>query len=341
MSKRAIWLWCGGLAPGLLFGLTVVAVVAAAGSRATVPIAGIPDRAVQAYVAAAERTAERNPGCHLRWTIVAAVGQIESQHAAGHKIDALGNVSPHIIGAPLDGSAGRAYVPDTDHGAYDDDTTYDRAVGPLQILPTTWRDAAADGNDDRRLDPHNIDDASASTAQLLCTSGDLGDLVTLRQALFHYNASETYVAAVLDAIAVLDAAASNSAPGSESAEAAVAAALTQLGKPYVWGATGPDSYDCSGLTQWAYAQTGVVLPRTSRQQWNAGPHPPLNDLRRGDLIFYGDDAADPLTIYHVAMYVGEGLMIEAPHAGASVRTRPVRLRYLVGIARPAEQQRVL
>jgi cell wall-associated NlpC family hydrolase len=335
MGRRAIWLWSLGCAPGLLFGLTVVAVIAATGSRATVAVAGVPPRALQAYVDAAELTAERNAGCHLRWTIVAAVAQIESTHAAGHRIDALGNVTPPIIGAPLDGTAGRAAVADTDHGTYDDDTVHDRALGPLQILPATWRDVRVDGNNDGRRDPQNIDDASAGAAELLCRSGDLRDLPTLRHALLGYNSSDAYVAAVLDALAVFDAAANGAMPGNERAEAAIAAALTQIGKPYVWGATGPDSYDCSGLTQWAYAQAGVSLPRTSREQWNAGPHPTVDDLRRGDLLFYANDVTDPSTIYHVAMYVGAGNMIEAPHTGASVRTRLVRLRYLIGVVRPS------
>jgi cell wall-associated NlpC family hydrolase len=104
----------------------------------------------------------------------------------------------------------------------------------------------------------------------------------------------------------------------DTAEAAVAAVLAEVGKPYLWGATRPDSYECSGLTQSAYARAGVALPRTSRQQWTAAPHPAVRALARGDLVVYADDVTDPATIYHVALYLGDGTMVEAPRAGAFV-----------------------
>ncbi len=115
---------------------------------------------------------------------------------------------------------------------------------------------------------------------------------------------------------------------------AIAAARTRLGAPYVWGATGPTTFDCSGLTQWAYAAAGVALPRTSREQWFVGPHPTVDELQPGDLLFWATDTADPATIHHVALYIGDGYMIEAPHTGAVVHVTPVYLDGFIGATRP-------
>jgi cell wall-associated NlpC family hydrolase len=115
---------------------------------------------------------------------------------------------------------------------------------------------------------------------------------------------------------------------------AIAAAHSRLGVPYVWGATGPGSFDCSGLTQWSYAHAGVTLPRTAAEQWNAGPHPSLADLEPGDLLFWALNTSDPATIHHVAMYIGHGLMIAAPHTGENVQIQPVYDQGLIGAMRP-------
>jgi cell wall-associated NlpC family hydrolase len=118
------------------------------------------------------------------------------------------------------------------------------------------------------------------------------------------------------------------------AAAALAFAQSQLGKPYVWGATGPGSFDCSGLTGAAYAAAGLTLPRTSRQQWFAGPHVDLADLQPGDLLFWASNLSDPGTIHHVALYAGEGLMVAAPHTGDVVKIQPVYLDGYLGAVRP-------
>ena len=121
---------------------------------------------------------------------------------------------------------------------------------------------------------------------------------------------------------------------SRVAAAAVRAALDQVGKPYRWGATGPASFDCSGLVQFAYAAAGLALPRTSRQQWSAGRHVAVDDLRPGDLVFWAHDPANPATIHHVGMYVGQGLMVNAPHTGALVRVDALRPSGYAGATRP-------
>ncbi|HUR51135.1 MAG TPA: NlpC/P60 family protein [Mycobacteriales bacterium] len=118
------------------------------------------------------------------------------------------------------------------------------------------------------------------------------------------------------------------------AAAALDFAQTQLGKPYLWGATGPDAYDCSGLTGAAYRAGGLSLPRTSRQQWFAGQHVELGALQPGDLLFWGYDTANPGSIHHVALYAGGGLMIAAPHSGDVVKVQPVYLDGFMGAVRP-------
>ena len=104
-----------------------------------------------------------------------------------------------------------------------------------------------------------------------------------------------------------------------AAREAVRWALGQLGDPYHWGAAGQDAFDCSGLTSAAYRAVGVAIPRVSVAQWGAGPHPDVAALLPGDLVFYGDDARNPATIYHVGIYIGNGLMVQAPHTGDVVR----------------------
>ena len=107
------------------------------------------------------------------------------------------------------------------------------------------------------------------------------------------------------------------------ARAAVRWALAQLGDPYRWGATGPDTFDCSGLTSSAYRAAGVGIPRVSQAQWGAGPHVALANLLPGDLVFYADNPAAPATIHHVGMYIGNGLMVHAPHTGDVVRVASI------------------
>jgi cell wall-associated NlpC family hydrolase len=131
------------------------------------------------------------------------------------------------------------------------------------------------------------------------------------------------------------------APSSPAA-AAVRYALGQLGKPYQWGAEGPDRYDCSGLVQRSYRAAGIRLPRVSRHQYGAGQRVPLAALQAGDLVFYAKDTRDRRTIYHVGMYLGAGRMVEAPNRRAPVRIASIRRPGLVRHAtRPAAGHRGL
>ena len=110
-------------------------------------------------------------------------------------------------------------------------------------------------------------------------------------------------------------AAAYTGPTSSQADKAVAFAYAQLGKPYVWGATGPDSYDCSGLVQAAWAAAGVSIPRTTYEQWAALPHISSSSIEPGDLLYYAGES-------HVAMYVGDGYIIDAPQTGEDVEKIP-------------------
>lgn len=115
---------------------------------------------------------------------------------------------------------------------------------------------------------------------------------------------------------------------------AVAAALSVLGSPYVWGDEGPSTFDCSGLIQWSYLQAGLVLPRVSRDQYGAGASVPTDQMQPGDVIAYAYDTSDPRTIYHVTMYIGDGLMVHAPRTGDVVKVVPVYYDSLIGVTRP-------
>ncbi|MEU4208980.1 NlpC/P60 family protein [Streptomyces sp. NPDC026206] len=105
-------------------------------------------------------------------------------------------------------------------------------------------------------------------------------------------------------------------------------AYQQVGKPYVWGAAGPDSFDCSGLTSQAWAHAGGAIPRTSQDQWKSLPRVPLNELRPGDLVLYFEGAT------HVALYIGNGQVIQAPRPGAYVKVSPIAANPLLGAVRP-------
>ncbi|WP_219467288.1 C40 family peptidase, partial [Nonomuraea rhizosphaerae] len=119
----------------------------------------------------------------------------------------------------------------------------------------------------------------------------------------------------------------------EQITVALKAAASKLGRPYVWGAEGPDTFDCSGLVQWAFAQAGVRMPRVTHQQWLTGPQVPLAQIQPGDLLFWRSDPTNPAYISHVAIYWGKGTMLQAPRTGDVVKFSPVNTRNLAGIVR--------
>jgi hypothetical protein len=111
------------------------------------------------------------------------------------------------------------------------------------------------------------------------------------------------------------------------------AAASRAGAPYVWGATGPNAFDCSGLVQWSFAQIGIRMPRVAQEQFFTGPHVPFKDARPGDLIFYHYEPDDPTFVSHVAIYIGDDEMLEAPHTGELVKVIQVPLPDMAGVVR--------
>ncbi|TDE01828.1 murein transglycosylase [Jiangella asiatica] len=162
---------------------------------------GIPGRALVAYAAATLRLDAEQPGCRLGWPTLAAIGAVESAHGTygGTHVEPDGRTAEPITGIPLDGSEGVAAIEDSDDGELDGDDAWDRAVGPMQFIPSTWRQWSADGNGDGRADVHNLDDVALAAGRYLCASGgDLSDGTNWRQAVLSYNRSAEYATTVLD-----------------------------------------------------------------------------------------------------------------------------------------------
>lgn len=155
---------------------------------------GIPQRALAAYARAANRLSLEQPGCGVGWNTLAGIGLVESEHGAigGGFIARDGRATPPIRGIALDGTS-TDRIPDTDGGVYDHDTVWDRAVGPMQFIPSTWESWGADGDGDGVVDPQQIDDAAYSAARYLCAAGgDLRDPQAWIAAVASYNDTIDY-----------------------------------------------------------------------------------------------------------------------------------------------------
>ncbi|HEV7646788.1 MAG TPA: hypothetical protein VGP26_01380 [Actinophytocola sp.] len=157
----------------------------------------IPSDLFKAYQNAAQILATEIPSCHVHWSLLASIGRIESNHARGGQVDARGNTVPHILGPVLNGG-GFAAIRDTDGGRLDDDARWDRAVGSMQFIPSTWEQYSSDGNNDGVSSPHNVYDATVAAGKYLCSGGlDLSDAKDRAVAVFRYNHSDSYVRTVL------------------------------------------------------------------------------------------------------------------------------------------------
>ena len=168
--------------------------------RPSTRASGIPQVALTAYQRSAAVIDAADPSCRLDWSLLGAIGQVESDHGqvGGSRLNGHGVAHPAIIGPRLDGRHGTSLVRDTDAGRLDGDRRFDRAVGPMQFLPSTWAAVAVDGDGDGRRDVQDIDDAALGSAVYLCADHD--DLATKagkRAALLRYNHSHAYVATVL------------------------------------------------------------------------------------------------------------------------------------------------
>ncbi|GAA5155628.1 hypothetical protein GCM10023340_41410 [Nocardioides marinquilinus] len=178
----------------------------AAGDGTFAPVAArtsavdIPSPALAAYQRAESVINAADPTCGLRWQLVAAIGRVESNHGrfAGSVIAENGTVSPAIYGPRLDGRPGTSLIRDTDGGQYDGDARFDRAVGPMQFIPSTWAVVGVDADNDGVRDPQDVDDAALAAAVYLCSGDDdLGTEAGMRPAVLRYNHSNSYVTTVL------------------------------------------------------------------------------------------------------------------------------------------------
>ncbi len=163
---------------------------------------GVPVPALESYAHAEHALQRKEPGCGLPWNVLAGIGRVESRHGnfGGSTLTPQGNTSEPIIGIALDGS-GVDTVTDTDDGRLDGDTVHDRAVGPMQFIPSTWQTWATDGDGDGKADPQSMDDSAATAGHYLCGSVPSGDLSTRSdqtRALMSYNQSSSYGQMVLE-----------------------------------------------------------------------------------------------------------------------------------------------
>jgi membrane-bound lytic murein transglycosylase B len=188
-------------------GVGIAARVDPAWAAAMAAATGIPERAVLAYAGAALAKAESMPACRLSWTTLAAIGEVESSNGqhGGSSIGADGTVTPPIFGVALNGD-GVALIPDSDGGAIDGDAKADRAVGPMQLIPQTWRNWHTDGNGDGVENPQNIDDAVMATTNYLCRASTALDTEKgWRAAIAAYNSTDAYLASVARAAVAYNA----------------------------------------------------------------------------------------------------------------------------------------
>ncbi len=219
------------------------------------------------------------------------------------------------------------------------------ARGIAQFIPSTWATHGIDGNGDGKRDIWDPNDAIPSAASYDCELAKYVKDVpgnTSDNMLAAYNAgayrvikaggvpaiSETqnYVKRIRSLSRSFAAPSGRLSP-SRQAAGAIAFAQKKLGTPYLWGGEGTADqggrFDCSGLTQAAYASVGITLPRVANDQYNAGPHPSRDQLLPGDLVFFSHDPSDSRAIHHVGIYVGGGYMIDAPRTGAVIRFDPI------------------
>jgi cell wall-associated NlpC family hydrolase len=232
------------------------------------------------------------------------------------------------------------------------------AQGIAQFIPGTWAGHGIDGDGDGDRDVWDPKDAIPSAASYDCELASYVKKVggnPTENMLAAYNAgayavikyggvppySETrnYVKRITTLSESFAAPVGRVDP-SEQAAAAIEYAQKKLGTPYLWGGTGTAEqggrFDCSGLTQAAYATVGINLPRVANDQYNAGPHPSRDELLPGDLVFFSDDLTNSRAIRHVGIYVGGGYMIDAPRTGAVIRFDPIDTPDYFGATRVTE-----
>ncbi len=278
------------------------------------------------------------------WPLLAGIGEVESNqgrsslpgvHSGANPFGAAGPMQIGIGGAAGDQWGGGAVHP------------AGRPVGGV----------ATDGNGDGTASVYQPADAIAGAAKYLVAHGVQNNV---SNAIFAYNHLLSYVQSVLHWAALYAnggfsvtaatsggtggaaqclTSATGGGPGSgqipnQAVASAISFARTQLGKPYLWGGTGPDAFDCSGLVMMAYRSAGVNIPRTAEEQWVWGPRIASGHEEPGDLIFFAGADGTTTSPGHVGMVIGHGMMIEAFATGFPIRIAPYRSRGAVGFSRP-------
>ncbi len=263
-----------------------------AGSAQPVPLdrLGIPAPALAAYRLAAALVGRADPACGIDWALVGAIGRVESDHArfGGNALDSRGVARPGIIGIALDGSRGTARITDTDNGRWDRDTVYDRAVGPMQFIPGTWRVVGSDADGDGVRNPQDMNDAATATAVYLCSGpGDLRQQGDLYSAIRRYNNSDTYVRTVmaiaaayrqgvsaLPASSLPAAHSASSGDGGDAGSVEAAGATTRPDPRSSGGAAGGGSSSASTSTRTSGGGAdGSTAPRPGSQPTSASVPP--------------------------------------------------------------------
>ncbi len=268
------------------------------------------------------------------WVVLAGIGKVESDdgrttlpgvHSRSNAFGAAGPMQIGIGGASTNTWGGAAVHPASEHVS----------------------GVATDGNGDGVASVYQPADAIAGAAKYLL---EHGVLTNVAGAVFAYNHLDAYVQTVLGWANryagggfVVSSPVGNNAPecvppigltSSNYAAGAGAFARQELGKPYLWGGTGPDAFDCSGLTMMAYRSAGLDIPRTADQQWLWGPRVDPSQVEPGDLVFFAGADGTATAPGHVGIVIGHGLMIDAPSAGLQVRIQPYTSSGAVGFTRP-------
>lgn len=305
---------------------------AAQGGSASQPAPGQGARTIPANYLALFKATGKKYG--IPWVILAGIGEVESDDGRSNLpgvhsgSNGFGAAGPMQIG--IGGAAG-----DTWGGA------------PVHPAGEKVDGVATDANGDGVASVYEPADAIAGAAKYLLEHGVLADV---SGAIFAYNHLESYVQTVLYwagkysaggysvSPVTLDSAPTcltgvGQAPNNTVATA-IAYAEAQLGKPYLWGGTGPDAYDCSGLVMEAYLAAGVDIPRTSQQQWIWGPRISASQVQPGDLVFFAGSDGTVTAPGHVGLVIGGGKMIEAYATGFPIRVAPYGDRDPVGFTRP-------
>jgi len=268
------------------------------------------------------------------WVILAGIGKVESDdgqttlQGVHSGANAFGAAGPMQIG--IKGAAGNQW-----------------GGRPVHPASEKVNGVATDANGDGVASVYEPADAIAGAARYLLAHGVLSNV---NQAIFAYNHLESYVQAVLYwagfyarggytvSPVTLDST-PECLPGvghtaNEAVASAIGYAEQQLGKPYLWGGTGPDAFDCSGLVMMAYRAAGVEIPRTSEQQWAWGPRIKPSQVQPGDLVFFAGSDGTRKSPGHVGLVIGGGMMIEAYATGFPIRVAPYSGRDPVGFTRP-------